>query len=347
VDDVVDGPFAVNVRAPPALSGPRVVAVAVWFANVSAIAAPIAAEPPVVSPDALVFAVAVVFAVNAMSPSAAWGATAALCAIEVTLLIATATAGATETPPPLAPVTALVVIVFVPLAVSVMSSAPPTLAAGASSASVVTSTMLSATEAPTPTDDPPLVAAFAVALEDEVDVALSVASSPPVIVATPSTRAVVVTFPMTSASEPATPTDELAPLVADAARSEDAGAAAFSAMPCELEVPARIAWLEMFASVIATAAPIAAEPLVVALPFALDDASPVSLALSVRRPPLVTPMPVGIDAVDRAVVIVSATAAATAIGPPEVDALGALAVPEPAPPFAVAVEFAKVRSLPI
>jgi hypothetical protein len=45
--------------------------------------------------------------------------------------------------------------------------------------------------------------------------------------------------------------------------------------------------------------------------------------------------------------MVSATAAATAIGPPEVDALGALAAPEPAPPFAVAVESANVRSLPI
>jgi hypothetical protein len=345
-EDVVDGPVAVNVSVPPAVSGPSVVAVAVWLANVSATAAPMAAEPPVVSPDAVVFAVAVVVAPNAMSPSAVCGATELLRAIDETLLIEIATAGATETPPPFAPVVALVVIVLVPLALSVMSSAMPTAAVGASSAVVVTSTMLRATDAPTPTDDPPVVAAFAVAFDVEDDVEVSVASPPPVIVARPSARAVVAILPMTSASEPAMPTDAPAPLVALAERSEDAGVAALSEMPCEVDVPARIAWLETFARVIAIAAPMAADPPVVALPFAVDDASAVSLALSVRRPPLVTVMPVAIDAVERAVVTVSATAAATLIGPPEVDALGVLVVPEPMPPFAVAVESAKPRSPP-
>ena len=59
-DEAVERSIAVKVTAPPAVMFRSVVAVAVWFANVSAIAAPTAADPPVVSPDAVVFAVAVV-----------------------------------------------------------------------------------------------------------------------------------------------------------------------------------------------------------------------------------------------------------------------------------------------
>jgi len=269
-----------------------------------------------------------------------------LRADEATLLRVIATAGAIDTPPPLAPVVALVVAVFVPFAVSEMSSAIPTAAVGASSAAVLTSTMLSATDAPTPTDDPPLVAAFAVAVEVDTEAASRVASLPPVSVASPSARAIVVTLPMMSASEPAMPTDAPAPLVALAARSDDAGVCAATAMPREVDVPARIDSLVMFASVIAIAAPIAAEPPVVALPLAVLDASAVSEDDSVSRPPLETVTPSGIDAVERAFVTVTATAAATLIGPPDVDALGVLVVPEPAPPFADAVESAKLRSPP-
>src|SRR5207247_5171259 len=59
-DETVEGSATVNITAPPALIGPRVVTVAEWLANVRAIAAPTAADPlEVVSPCAVVVAAAV------------------------------------------------------------------------------------------------------------------------------------------------------------------------------------------------------------------------------------------------------------------------------------------------
>jgi hypothetical protein len=96
--------------------------------------------------------------------------------------------------------------------------------------------------------------------------------------------------------------------------------------------------------VIAIAAPMAADPPVVALPFAVEDASAVSDDESVSRPPLETVTPAATEAVEVAFVIVRATAAATEIGPLEVEALGVLVAPEPLPPFVLACASAALRS---
>src|SRR6185503_4853813 len=83
----VDVVFAVKLTAPPTLIGRSVVAVALWFAKVSAAAAPIAAEPlEVVSPEAVVVAVAVVLAVNA-ALAALWVGPGFCCAVAFALLI--------------------------------------------------------------------------------------------------------------------------------------------------------------------------------------------------------------------------------------------------------------------
>src|SRR5258706_7307272 len=90
VDDEVDGPNAVNMTAPAAVRARSVVASAVWFEDVSAIAAPIAAEPlDVLSPEAVVFAVAVVDALKVAAPDRASGAPVLARALPLTLLIAT------------------------------------------------------------------------------------------------------------------------------------------------------------------------------------------------------------------------------------------------------------------
>ena len=82
----------------------------------------------------------------------------------------------------------------------------------------------------------------------------------------------------------------------------------------------------------ATPAPIAAEP-PTAEPSALDEAAAVSDDFTVRAPPTDTvPAPTVADA--EALTIVTATAAATETGPPEVDADGVVLEPLPAPPAA-------------
>ena len=95
---------------------------------------------------------------------------------------------------------------------------------------------------------------------------------------------------------------------------------AVSARPVPLAVPPMRAWFVMLARVIAMAAPMPAEPLVVALPSALDAASAASRACRVSMPPLVTLTKTGIDAVDDAFASVIAIAAATLIGLPPVEA---------------------------
>src|SRR5438270_3243873 len=100
----------------------------------------------------------------------------------------------------------------------------------------------------------------------------------------------------------------------------------------------------MFASVIATAAPIAALPALEAVPSATDVASAFSLLFRVSAPPALTITPNGIDAFALTLAIVIETAAATEIPPPLVDADGVTVPPEPEPPFAAAVSLACVRS---
>src|SRR4030088_2703778 len=94
-----------------------VAAVAVWFAKVSAIATPTAADAPAVSPEALVVAVAVVVAANVTAPAASCVGPGFACPDVVTLLTVSAIAGASATEPA-APVFASVVVVFVAIAAS-------------------------------------------------------------------------------------------------------------------------------------------------------------------------------------------------------------------------------------
>src|SRR5688500_15394688 len=118
-EEVVDGPRAANVTAPPAVMLRAVVARAVCSAKVSAIAAPTAALPLlVVLADAAVLAVAVGAALTATAPPALSVGPVPADASLRTFEIATATAAATATPP-LAPVRASVVAVCVALAVKV------------------------------------------------------------------------------------------------------------------------------------------------------------------------------------------------------------------------------------
>ena len=98
-----------------------------------------------------------------------------------------------------------------------------------------------------------------------------------------------------------------------------------------------------FASVIATPAPIAADP-PLAEPSAFETAAAISEDVRVSAPPLATTTPPGSVAIAESVAIVTATAAATEIGPPEVDAAGVEAELEPAPPAAEECVPAFVRS---
>src|SRR5688500_4127995 len=93
-------------------------------------------------------------------------------------------------------------------------------------------------------------------------------------------------------------------------------------------------------------APIAALPPVAASPLAVDDASACSEECSVSAPPLTMTTPAGMIARALAFAIVSATAAATLIGPVEVDALGVAVSPESSAPAPAALASAAARSLP-
>ena len=124
----------------------------------------------------------------------------------VTVESETATDGAIATPPPAAPPVDVVVIVSVPVACSVRLC-PLKTEPSPSAACVASVTRLSATEAPTPE---PVVPAVAFAEETVVEVALKVASADGALTE-PVSSAVVFTFAIVSASEPATPTDAAAP----------------------------------------------------------------------------------------------------------------------------------------
>src|SRR5688500_3646534 len=113
-------------------------------------AAPIETDPAA-APLAVVFAVAPVVA-DAVSEPSAVGTPAPSVAELRTLEIASATAGTTDVPGPVAPARAAVVVVLVLAALSVIAPAPISDAPAPMAARVSTSTMLSATEAPIPTD---------------------------------------------------------------------------------------------------------------------------------------------------------------------------------------------------
>ena len=329
-----------------------VVASAVCFANVSAMAAPIAAEPlDVVSPDAVVAAVAFVAALKLAAPLGESVNPVSASAVLATLSIAIATAAATDTPPPDAPVFASVVVALVFDALSERPCPPKIVAPVPISAITFVVTRFRATDAPTPTLDPPpppAVPGSAFAVEVDSDCAVRVTSPAPAFRNEPAASvAPVVMLPMTRANEPATPTDPPppAPLVACAERSWLEVMSAVATKPAAVTMPLLRASLVMSASVIATPAPMLAEPLAAAWPSAVDAASATSRACSVSVPPLVTMMPVGIHARLDAVEMVSAIAAATLMPPPEVEACGVLVAPEPSAPAAAAAESPWLRSL--
>ena len=254
-----------------------------------------------------------------------------------TLEIATATAGASETFGLAAPVVASVIIESTDDAASVRSCAPVSVEEFSSPAKVESLTIESATEAPIPIvePEPPLACfGFARTVDSDEDAAVS-ATSPPPAVTTPVglIEADVERFAMFSASAPATPTwPPPPPATASAPRlffSPAPFIEASTETPIAVAAPAIDASFDTFASVIATAAPIATEPAEFALPSAEVDASVFPCDLSERSPPAETLVPAGIVALDETVAIVIATAAATLIPPPEVDADGVAVVPEP------------------
>src|SRR5437762_3634187 len=122
---------------------------------------------------------------------------------------------------------------------------------------------------------------------------------------------------MTSANDPASPTlgPPVAPLFVIAERSSVPVVSATIERPLEEVAPSLRAVFVALANVIATAAPMPAEPPVVALPFAVADASASRRECSDSRPPLLTLAQQRVVAWADASLMVSAIAAATLIGP--------------------------------
>ena len=134
-----------------------------------------------------------------------------------------------------------------------------------------------------------------------------------------------------SASEPATDTEPAAPEIASLEAPTPPLAASTTNDTAVTGPAASDASLATSARVIATPPPIAAEP-PVAEPSAFEPAAAVSDDFTVRAPPTETAPPLTI-AFAEALAIVTATAAATDTGPPEVDADGVELPPDPEPPF--------------
>jgi hypothetical protein len=149
---------------------------------------------------------------------------------------------------------------------------------------------------------------------------------------------------MFKASEPATPTEP--PPAPEEASAEKLAAALVDAereTPTAETVPEIDASERTFASVIATPTPTFALPPPVAEPSAFEVAVTVAAELSESAPAAVITVAAGTSARTNVSVTLSATAAPTETGPPEVEALGGLAA-EPPPPFAELVEDANDRS---
>ena len=218
-------------------------------------------------------------------------------------------------------------------------------------ADVESLTIESATEAPIPTEEPeppPLRAGLAFTVDCDEDAAVSDTSPAPAATTPPAAIvAVVVMLAMFRASEPARPS--VPPPAPDFASAPNVfwpppAIDASRETPFPPAVPAIDASFETFASVIATPAAIAAAPALLAVPSALVEAAACSWDFSERRPPAETVTPAGIVAFAETFAIVIATAAATLTPPPEVEALGVVVEPEPAPPLAAAVLSAWLRS---
>ena len=196
--------------------------------------------------------------------------------------------------------------------------------------------MLSATDAPMPTDEPPTPppAGCAFELDAAFDAAVS-ETSPPVSRPVEATFAVVERFTIVSANDPATPT--VPPEAPDVASDEKVSTSSLATGATEASteivvpkaVPAIDASFVTVASVIATPAAIAAGPALAAVPLPLLDASAFSALLTVSAPPAFTIAPARMVAFAETFAIVIATAAATLIPPPDVEADGVAVEPEP------------------
>ena len=281
----------------------------------------------------------------------------------VTLLIATATAGATDTPIEAAPVFASVTIACSALARSVKSEASVRRDSAWRAAVAASSTRLRETEAPNPREAP--TAAFfgrAVAVDEDVEVADSETAEPFASrLGGPRpdswrSSAVVFRWTMFSANEPATPRSP--PPAPDVALAEKVfvlfapdpdgpPVEALMVAPTEETTASTptLASTVAVARLIATPAPTAVPPaLVAAAPSALADASVSPSASSVSAPALaVTEIPSGIDAAALEVTRLIEIAAATLMPPSEVSAGGFAGVFAPEAPFASARSSAYVR----
>jgi hypothetical protein len=320
-------PVAVKVAAPVTFSERCAAAVTTCVASVTATAAPTAAVEADAEPEAVVVTEAVCVPLTTSAPPSVVNAPVPRDASVVTVESETATDGTIAIPPPAAPLTDVVVIVSVPVACKVKLCAL-TVEAFPSAACVVSVTRFSATAAPTPE---PVVPAVALAEDTVVDVALNVASADGALTE-PVSSACVCTFAIVRPSDPATPTDAAAPETPSLEYPAPPLVASTSTDRAEA-VPAIDASLVTFANVIATPAPIAAEP-PVADPSAFEAAAAVSDEVTVSAPPADTVIPPCSVAFADALAIVTATAAATETGPPEVEADGVVLAPEPEPPVA-------------
>ena len=264
---------AAKETAPVALSERADQASEVGFPIVNATANPIDVEPAA-APDAVVTADAVVDADAASEPTELDGPAASV-ADERTFTIATATAGTIDTPGPDAPARASVVSACV-FDADKVTTPPASEAPVPTLASAESSTRFSATEAPIPTEEPPTaVFGNAFATDEAFDKAVS-ETAPLTDVEEPDfSSASVLMLTMFKANEPAIDAEPAAPEVASLEKVAPACvSAATSSEVAEKRPPSSDASFVRFASVIATPAPIAAEP-PVALPSAFDFAAAV------------------------------------------------------------------------
>ena len=224
-----------------------------WCAIVSENATPTATLSPCVSPADAVIAEAVCSARSSTSPLTLSGVPMPSQACVVTFEMTIAMPGAMLSPPPLAPVFAIVLSACVVVACSATSSPP--VRRPVMEARVVSSMTATTTDAPTPTLDAPLTPPFegsALFVATVLDVAVSVTSAlgPVPAWSVPASDAVVSMFSMSIATEPATPTEPPpAPLVALAPSScvEAMSAAIVAPVAVTIAPAGRIASLRIFA----------------------------------------------------------------------------------------------------
>src|SRR5918995_2679899 len=320
------------MTGPPALMFRSEYASLTWLTMLRDSAMPTDASPPSVSPCAVVTAEFVCSAFTSTAPLTFTPVPAERNAFTVTLLITTEIAGATDTPPPDAPVFASVVIAFV-LCADTVRSLPP-LSTPSSAAVVVSSMSAMLTAAPMPTDSapetPPSAGSADVAIVENDWASIVTAPVPAESVAPEESRAVVVSVTMLIEIEPATPTSPPpAPLTVLAAKTWVDAIFALIVAPTELiAAPAgTIAVFSMRTKLIATPTPTEADPpSETAAP--LPPAAPsVSEALVSEKAPAATTVIAPMNACECDFWMLMPIAAATDTPPELVSADGVSAAP--------------------